>query len=219
MMAKDQDDALQNLHLAIGQYYNIPVISYHNAIEPLIKTGAINWNDISTDGLHPNDLGHLITASLLFKHIRSSYLSLGSGHCSATPVPGYLFSDMYEFASIMKTTDTADVLLENHGWLITPVEYNRVDFTSSKSGKWLKFQTNWRELALLYVYNVQQNGLLEVIIDGQPIDTLSNSFAGGWGEFMNMGVLYKDNISKNHNIILRNLANEPFHIKYVLFIP
>jgi hypothetical protein len=220
MRAQNQNDDMQNLHLSVGNYYNIPVISYYDALNPLLQSGSLSWGDISPDGIHPNDLGHFITASLLYKFIRSAYINLGSDYCEPAAIPGFVYTDMYEFASAMKTGDTAAVITENHGWQIIPKVHERVGFISSHQGDSLILHTAWRELTLMYWYHEQQNGLLEISLDGQRIDTLSNYFAGGGtAGFMRKARLFLDNNAVDHDIVLHNLANEPFEIRYTIYAP
>ena len=50
----------QAAHLKVAQAYNIPMISYHDAVMPEIEAGNFTWADISPDNVHPNDDGHVI---------------------------------------------------------------------------------------------------------------------------------------------------------------
>ena len=59
----------QAAHLKVAQAYNIPMISYHDAVMPEIEAGNFTWADISPDNVHPNDDGHVIMASLLTKFV------------------------------------------------------------------------------------------------------------------------------------------------------
>ena len=59
----------QAAHLKVAQAYNIPMISYHDAVMPEIEAGNFTWADISPDNVHPNDDGHIIMASLLTKFV------------------------------------------------------------------------------------------------------------------------------------------------------
>ena len=45
--------------------YNVPMISYHDAIMPEIEAGTIKWTEISPDNIHPNDVGHGLLAQML----------------------------------------------------------------------------------------------------------------------------------------------------------
>lgn len=55
----------QNAEIPIGTYYQLPMISYHDAVKPEIAAGRLKWNEISPDIVHPNDRGHGIAACLI----------------------------------------------------------------------------------------------------------------------------------------------------------
>ena len=46
-MTMDNGTSPQNVHSDIAKAYNVPVISYHDAIMPEIEAGTIKWSDIS----------------------------------------------------------------------------------------------------------------------------------------------------------------------------
>ena len=50
--------SLQDVHKEIGTAYDLPMISYHDAVYPEVAAGTLNWKDISPDNIHPNDAGH-----------------------------------------------------------------------------------------------------------------------------------------------------------------
>lgn len=54
----------EKTHAPIAKHYGIPYISYRDAYFPLVEKGAIRWEDISPDSVHPNDDGHAAAASL-----------------------------------------------------------------------------------------------------------------------------------------------------------
>ena len=54
----------QPYHEKIAKHYNLPYISYRDTYYPLVEKGIINWEDISPDKVHPNDVGHAAAAAL-----------------------------------------------------------------------------------------------------------------------------------------------------------
>lgn len=52
-------NSLQQAHLELADHYNIPAISYQNAIFP---NGELicDWNKLSPDDIHPNNVGHAL---------------------------------------------------------------------------------------------------------------------------------------------------------------
>ena len=56
-------------HNAIAEAYDIPCISVRDAVRPEIEAGRIVREDVSPDGLHPNDAGHQILAGLVTAYL------------------------------------------------------------------------------------------------------------------------------------------------------
>lgn len=55
----------QKQHLAVGKAYDVPCVSVRDAIYPEIEAGKIQIPQLSSDGLHPNDDGHAVLATLV----------------------------------------------------------------------------------------------------------------------------------------------------------
>lgn len=57
-------NSLQKIHLELADHYNMPVISYHNA---LFTDGeaAFDWAKLSPDEIHPNNSGHALLATCI----------------------------------------------------------------------------------------------------------------------------------------------------------
>ena len=53
---QEDGTSLQDTHMQIGSAYNLPMISYKNAVLPEIEAGKFTWKDISPDNIHPNSV-------------------------------------------------------------------------------------------------------------------------------------------------------------------
>ena len=60
----------------LGFGYELPMISYGNAMLPAIEAGEFAWKDISPDNIHPNDRGHAIIGELLYRYLTDVYARL-----------------------------------------------------------------------------------------------------------------------------------------------
>lgn len=56
-------------HNALADYYQIPYVSMKDTIYKRMKNGEFTREDISPDGLHPNDRGHQMVADELIKKL------------------------------------------------------------------------------------------------------------------------------------------------------
>ena len=58
--------------------YQVPSINYHNYVWEKLNTRTIMWPNIGADYVHPNDNGHLITATMINKHLEYVKANLDS---------------------------------------------------------------------------------------------------------------------------------------------
>lgn len=55
----------QEVHNAIGRYYDLPIVSMKESIFEEIRAGRISAQEITPDNLHPNDKGHRMVADVI----------------------------------------------------------------------------------------------------------------------------------------------------------
>ncbi|MFA6244564.1 MAG: SGNH/GDSL hydrolase family protein, partial [Candidatus Hydrogenedentales bacterium] len=48
----------QEQHAPIGAHYELPMVSFRDALWPEIQAKRMAWSDVEADGVHPNDRGH-----------------------------------------------------------------------------------------------------------------------------------------------------------------
>ena len=48
----------QAMQAAVGAHYDLPMLSFRDAVWPEIEAGRLAWRDLIVDTVHPNDLGH-----------------------------------------------------------------------------------------------------------------------------------------------------------------
>ncbi len=65
----DRDyNGLQRVHSVIAQHYQVPSISYHNAVYPDGKL-ICDWSLLSPDEIHPNNAGHAFLATCVCNYL------------------------------------------------------------------------------------------------------------------------------------------------------
>jgi lysophospholipase L1-like esterase len=102
----------QSVHDDVGAHYALPMVSYRDAVWPLIESGRAAWGDFFLDDPHLTPAGHKVAAGLLLAHLkRAARLSGGAG----VSVPAPLVTDIFEHAGILAPGDSA-VRVETAGW-------------------------------------------------------------------------------------------------------
>ena len=67
-LVNQNGNSLQKIHLELADHYNMPAISYHNAIFP-DGAAAFNWAKLSPDEVHPNNAGHALIATCITNYL------------------------------------------------------------------------------------------------------------------------------------------------------
>ena len=69
-MTMEDGTSFQEQHSAVCAAYDIPMISYKNAILDVIDNGHIVGKDISDDNIHPNVPGHAVLTELITSYLQ-----------------------------------------------------------------------------------------------------------------------------------------------------
>ncbi len=61
----EEDYSAQDYMKEIGEYYDLPMISYCDALRYMFDNGQMTWQDFSDDQSHPNKYGHQLVAEMV----------------------------------------------------------------------------------------------------------------------------------------------------------
>jgi len=123
-MHKDGKNA-QAGQTTLGKHYGLPMISFRDAVWPELQSGAIKWETIYDDVVHPNDVGHDIASELLRGFLNAALAGLpakDSDLPAIAAVPAPLNSNLFERCVLLRGADFNPV--SSNGW------------TCAKSGTW-----------------------------------------------------------------------------------
>ncbi|MBE6762249.1 MAG: SGNH/GDSL hydrolase family protein [Ruminococcaceae bacterium] len=111
---KRNENAL-SLHLPTIKHYDIPAIDYFGALWEYIDSGVIAWSDVAADTVHPNDNGHLMSASCITNYLNSVLENLDNIDTENYSVPNdFVFgNDAFMNANFLKADKYTPALLEN----------------------------------------------------------------------------------------------------------
>ena len=65
------DYSAQDYMKEIGAYYDLPMISYCDALRFLFENNRLEWKDFSNDEAHPNPEGHKLVASMIEHYFKT----------------------------------------------------------------------------------------------------------------------------------------------------
>lgn len=174
----------------IGEYYQLPMISVPDAIQPEMEAGRMTWADYSGDEAHPNAEGHKLVAEFI-----SNYFDTLDARSFVDP--SYEMPAVPKFGSPYENAFLAEADYDNRSENLQigdtgsfTVESRRIaDF---KKGAWVYSGEGTEPLkmtvkgnSLFFVckrYESDTMGKFEVYINGAKAGTIDTNQKGGWGD-------------------------------------
>ena len=93
----DSGNNNQENQAPVGLHYDLPMISYRDAIWPEVTAGNFTWGEIGADYVHPTNFGHALISELVIAYLTRTYEDLSSistkAPSYATPYQPYVYGD------------------------------------------------------------------------------------------------------------------------------
>ncbi len=145
----------QHLHIPAGSHYQLPMISYRDAVYPEVSAGRIAWSDISPDTVHPDNQGHTLIKDMLVMLMQELETAPAA---DPVPLPAYLDPAAAKYAHVRIADAGSMEVLTCTGWQTGP-----------HKGGYSGWQTN------------DPAALLEVRFSGRYIAIGCQQYAGDFG--------------------------------------
>ncbi len=188
-MTQEDGTSVQDDHSAIAIRYDLPFISYRNAILDVIDKGYIVWDDISDDNIHPNVPGHAVLSKMITNYLQTVVDNVDNIDTTEPTLPeADANGTKYQNAAMVFPGDArctaTGVFIEHNAmfggignpWLARVSGGSEVD-----SG--LEFTVEAQNIGIIYGKLVTKGGKLDIFVDGELVKTLDCTFPGGWGNY------------------------------------
>ncbi|BCN28822.1 SGNH/GDSL hydrolase family protein [Anaeromicropila herbilytica] len=202
-MGQTNGASAQNTHSLVGFNYSLPMVSYKNVIENMMKEGRYSAKQLSGDITHPSALGHAIAGEMLWKYLNSIYEKIDT-YKEPTPFKHeaitkecYLQSEILDNKNI--TPDSLGTFKKSSKFEAFPNDW------TSKEGKGeIKYIIKCRNLGIMYYCTTDGlSGQFDVYIDGKKATTLDANFTGGWGNYAASKEVYTSDKAEKHSIVIK----------------
>lgn len=196
MMHRNGGNA-QEWHAKIGWHYDLPIVSFRDALWPEIQAGRIRWEDVEADMVHPNDRGHACAArfvtSLLDEVLQG--IPPDSGLPAIKPMPKPLESDLFEHVALWE----ADALqpTRNDGWRFDPKDRC---WKSDRPGSRIDFEVEGRAVLVMDWHIRGPMGKAKVQVDDRPPAVRDAWFDQTWGGYRQTSELARDLSPGKHRV-------------------
>lgn len=190
----------------LGFGYELPMISYGNAVLPAIESGEFAWKDISPDNIHPNDRGHAIIGELLYRYLNDVYEQLGEISEQVPPFTAeaqtakrYMEGRILD-ASNLGPLSVGSFTERQDNWYFPYKDY----WYTTEGEEPAVFEIEAANIGLLYQRDVDDDfGQYDIYIDGEHVRTLNGNFVNGWGNSMEAEELYTSDEVAIHRVEVR----------------
>ena len=202
---QEDGTSLQDTHMQIGSAYNLPMISYKNAVLPEIEAGKFTWKEISPDNIHPNSVGHGIIGELLWSYFNSVYAKLDQIDTSdltftAPPVT----KDLYAKGQLLDSKTLTPKTMQGFEQAKVSNQFPN-DWTTKEGGE-LTFEVTSSNIGVLYYKTVDgKSGQYCVYVDDRLIQVLDGDFTGGWGNYAQAQQVYTSDTPSTHTVTIKQL--------------
>ncbi len=193
----------QEVHERIGKHYDLPMISYRNAVLEYITSGRLPWTMIAKeeDGTHPGNMGHFLIASLLVRYFEE--ISKKKKMIGDTVFKGPYTTDRYKNARLYDNTN----LLPTAAHDFEPILLKEAQFSNgwrTTKGGDIAFYLNGKNIGIIY-YGTQDelSGMFDIYVDEEKVTTLNGDFVGKWGSYAEYQELIRTEKEKVHKVVIR----------------
>ncbi len=174
----------------IGEYYELPMISVPDAIQPEFEAGRMTWDDYSDDGSHPNTEGHKLVAEFIsnwFEQLKvrdaveSEYKMKPIGKFGNAYDNAFLVEADYDNSSELITIgETGSFKLSNNSiagftkgaWVYSGEGAEPMKMTVKGNSVFFVCRRN----------NNADMGSFDVLINGAKVTTIHTNQKDGWGD-------------------------------------
>ncbi|MBQ1279258.1 MAG: SGNH/GDSL hydrolase family protein [Clostridia bacterium] len=178
----------QDTHTEVARHYDIPYISYRDAVWCDVESGELSWCDLSNDNIHPHDAGHRLVADLVVDYIEKiDNAKEYSDNICDKPLVNNVFRDA-------KIYYVDDITPADFGCFAREaVNLNKIPFgwVAHENGGPLKFEfENCRRIYILFEKTNKGDGGKAIASVRDKETVLDADFKDGWGVYYNNTLLY-----------------------------
>lgn len=196
---------MQAEHSLIAEHYDVPAISYRDALWPTGGQKVYNWSEIAGDNVHPNNTGHAIISELLIYYVNTVRAQIESIPETVPAIPTSLTDAPFENGVLLTSkTITADslgsfVVSNNAFWQF------KEGWTVSGGTEPIKFKGEAKSIYILFKKdkNSGKGGKVEVKLDGNVIGTIDSDYSTGWGDYATFYKVLDTDISGEHELEIK----------------
>ena len=209
----DSGENAQEYHNEVGEWYHIPHVSIKDTVYQRMKNGEFLREELTPDGLHPNDKGHSLVAEEIIKFLEDVKEHMEEEEIEAV-MPKPITANAYENAKRLTIQNINPTL---KGFRVdTNEKQGHLDFFKNgwigkKEGDSIVFEVEASCIAVQYKKTIHKPARrAELILDGDSENTvlLDGNFDEDWGDCLYLEPVLHHGEKKKHSIEIRILPDK-----------
>lgn len=211
----DNGASAQLVHGRVARYYDLPAVSMQGSIYQELLAGRLQKDAITPDGLHPNDEGHELVASVIDGFLESVLADVDTAEEESVWRETPLTQNAYEH-SVRHQIDNADPLRK--GFSMDAKEQKEITdifkkgWTASEKGSSITFELEGSCISVQYRKTVQLPApVAELILDGDESRPfrLDANFDETWGDKLALDTILEHGENRLHRVEIRLTETHP----------
>lgn len=205
----DSGKNAQTLHNAVAGHYHVPYVSIRDSVYQEMKGGKYKQEELTPDGLHPNDKGHKLVAGEIIRLLEQINTARKEKDFEKQKEEGFILpapltQNRYEHASLLTIQNICPVLSgfradtrEKMGHL----DIFRNGWIGKTKGDTISFAIECSCLAVQYRKTVNKPApIARLILDGEREEgiILDANFEETWGDCLYLQPVFSDKKRKRH---------------------
>lgn len=220
---QENGTSFQQYHYDIIKKYDLPMISYGDAILSVIKKGDIAWKEISDDNIHPNVPGHNALSQMLTAYLEDVIAELDSITGDESDFTVKASTAGFENGKLLSPTNTEPAI--NNGFI------KKNGYFGGFDGTWIALASGTKpypeDVTLTFEVEAKSIGLLygkltnatattaEIYVDNELVTTINAAFPGGWGSYVECAHIKTFNETGKHTVSIVPKAKDGGSLFYV----
>lgn len=217
----------QEYHNTVGSYYHVPHVSIKDTLYQKMLSGAYTMEELTQDGLHPNDRGHKLVSDEIIAFLEQIRKDMEQTQENGKPaefkLPEPVTANAYEYAERVTIREISPKLFgfradadEKRGHL----DIFKNGWIGKKAGERIVFEVTASCIAVQYRKTIARPALrAKLALDGDPenIRILDGNFQEDWGDCLYLEPILHHGERKEHYIEIEILDGEeknaaPFYL-------
>lgn len=212
----------QEYHNAVGKWYQVPYVSIRDTIYRRMKAGEFTREELTPDGLHPNDKGHELVAGEVIAFLEKVRADAARRECE-DPLPAPMTGNAYEKAERLTIREVSPKL---HGFCADTrektghLDHFKNGWIGKKPGDSLFFEIEASCIAVQYRKTISRPAVsARLILDGDRDHAiwLEGEFEEEWGDCLYLEPVLHHGVRTKHTVEIEipdteQKTAEPFYL-------